>query len=101
MSIIYNEVILCKTELSIQFIHTIEICVFDSLVFNLEVQMSQEPISEPIGVGITSSRHLHGGPVLPLIKINLHWNVTDLSGPREPMTLQEPIHRNGNVRALE
>ncbi len=65
-------------------------CNLDSLVFDLVVKMSSEPVIEPRLLHIACSSQLHGDPVLSPVHVNLHGQVADLGHPREPVALQEP-----------
>lgn len=60
-----------------------------SLVLNLVVQVSGEPIVEQALLDITRASQLHGDPVPPLVRVYLHGQVADLGHPCEPVALQE------------
>lgn len=65
-------------------------CTLDSLVFNLVVEMSSEPVIEPRLFDIARSSQLHGHPIPAPVRVDLHGQVADLGHPREPVALQEP-----------
>ena len=66
------------------------------LVFNLEVEMPTPPVSKEGLVDITGGFQLWRHPVLGLVVVYSHRQMTHLRGPHEPVALQEPgqYHRN-------
>lgn len=55
--------------------------------------MAAEPIVEPGLFDVTRGLELHRYPVEALLALHCHGNVVHLSGPHEPMALQEPEER--------
>ena len=60
-------------------------------MLDLEVKMATEPIVEGWLIHITCWLHLHGYPIIFLLKIYFHWYVVHLGDPYEPVAFQEPI----------
>lgn len=60
------------------------------LVLYLVVEVPSEPVIKPAFLNVTCARQLHGDPIFPLVCVNVHGQVTDLSAPHKPMALQEP-----------
>ena len=61
-----------------------------SLVFNLVVEMSGEPIIEPRLLNVTRPVQLHGDPVSASVCVDGHGKMAYLRHPREPVALHEP-----------
>ena len=70
-------------------------------MFNLEIEMSTEPVIEPRLLNVTCCFQLHGDPIAILVIINLTWNMTHLSGPHEPVALDKPDEDKSQLSVME
>ena len=61
----------------------------NSLVLDLKIKMSTPPVIEERLFYIAGGLELRGHPVMTLIIIDLHWQMTHLSGPDEPMAFKK------------
>ena len=59
-------------------------------MFYLIVEMSAEPVVESGSLDITRGFELHGDPVILLVVVDVHGDMTHLGGPYKPVALQEP-----------
>lgn len=59
-------------------------------MLNLIVKMSREPINKERWLHICSTSQLHGDPVIVLVCVYVHWEMTHLSHPCKPVTFKEP-----------
>ncbi len=63
---------------------------FHSLVLNLEVEVSREPVVEEPGLDVCRGDGLRRHPVLVPLLVDLHRDVRHLSDEGEPEALQRP-----------
>ena len=66
------------------------------LVFDLEVEVSAEPVVEGGLVYVAGGVDLHRHPVALLVVVDGHREVTHLTHPHEPVALHESVHANGD-----
>lgn len=72
----------------------------EKMVFNLEVEMSTEPIIEGGLVDIACCLELGGDPVPVPAVINVHRDMVHLCHPHKPVAFQKPDHEEKAQEAL-
>ena len=67
----------------------------NSLVFYLVIEMAREPVQKRAGSDVGSGVELHGDPVfITSITPDVVGQVTHLSAPHKPVTLQHPAQQS-------
>jgi len=62
-------------------------------VLNLEVEVSAPPVIEQRVFNVARGAQLCGDPVLVVVVIDVHWNMTHLRRPNKPVALYKPENR--------